>query len=216
MKRPIRLRMANRKKQKSDVEGSISGPQRTCIACRETRDKRQLLRYVVAPDGMLLVDYRQRLPGRGTYTCVSRQCLRDAVKRKAFQRSLKEAPEGVDADRLETQLREAVSRKIAGLIGMARKSGQVVTGTQAVTEVLKKDPAVAVVLLAEDISSAIGQKIDSLCSVQGVPCAQLYDKQSIGQLLGKEERSAVAVLPGPLAQALVDELHRYEQLVREN
>ncbi|MCK4501931.1 MAG: YlxR family protein, partial [Desulfuromonadales bacterium] len=36
--------------------------QRTCIACRETKDKDQLLRYVVAPDGVVLVDYRQRLP----------------------------------------------------------------------------------------------------------------------------------------------------------
>ena len=193
-----------------------NGPQRTCVACREVRDKKQLVRYVTAPDGTLLVDYRQRLPGRGCYTCATLQCLRIAVKRKAFQRSIRDANLQVEPASLEEQLFQAVRQKIASLLGMARKSGQTASGSQAVIDGLRSNAGVAVVLLAEDVSQAIGDKIHTLSLRNKVWCSRLFNKQVIGQLLGKEERSAVAVTSGSLAEALLIELQRYEQLVREN
>ena len=193
-----------------------NGPQRTCVACRETRDKKQLVRYVAAPDGILLVDYRQRLPGRGCYTCATLQCQRLAVKRKAFQRSFRNVDVKAEAALLEEQLLQAVRQKIASLIGMARKSGQMASGSQAVIDILRGNTRVAVVLLAEDVSQAIGDKVHTLSVRNKVWCSRLFNKQVIGQLLGKEERSAVAVTSGSLAEALLFELQRYEQLLREN
>ena len=92
-----------------------NGPQRTCVACRQTKNKKQLVRYVVAPDGAVLVDYRQRLPGRGAYTCISTQCLLDAVKRNSFQRCFKGQCLSVDATVLTQQLIAAVEQKITNL-----------------------------------------------------------------------------------------------------
>ena len=193
-----------------------NGPQRTCIACRQTKDKNQLVRYVVAPDGALLVDYRQRLPGRGAYTCVGVQCLYDAVKRNSFQRCFKGQCSTVDAPILEQQLKMAVKQKITNLIGMSRKSGQVTSGSNAIIEALKKGSSFLLIVLAEDISSAIGKKIEALAQRKNIYCTRLYDKQVIGQMLGKEERSVIAVQKGLLADSLLNELHRYMQLVREN
>ena len=193
-----------------------SGPQRTCVACRQIKDKNQLVRYVVAPDGAVLVDYRQRLPGRGAYTCIDIQCLHEAVKRNSFQRCFKGQSHTVDATALEQQLTLAVKQKISNLIGMSRKSGQVVTGSNAVIESLRKGSSFSLIILAEDISAAIGKKIETLALRQNIYSARLYDKQIIGQMLGKEERSVIAVQAGLLADSLLNELHRYRQRVREN
>ncbi|MEE4254366.1 MAG: DUF448 domain-containing protein [Desulfuromusa sp.] len=192
------------------------GPQRTCIACRQAEDKKKLVRYVVAPDGTVLVDYRQRLPGRGAYTCVSKECLVSAVKRHSFQRCFKGQCNAVDAEELLLQLTRAVEQKIASLIGMARKSRQFIAGSNAVYEALKKGSSLALIIVANDISATIKNKIESLALKKNIYTAHLFAKDSIGQMLGKEERSVMAVQTGLLADSLLNELHMYRQLVREN
>ncbi len=56
-------------------------PQRTCIACRDTGDKRGLTRLVRTADGQVRVDLGGRLPGRGAYLCGQRQCWERALSR---------------------------------------------------------------------------------------------------------------------------------------
>ena len=192
------------------------GPQRTCIACRQVQDKKQLVRYVVAPDGAVLVDYRQRLPGRGAYTCIAKECLLSAVKRNGFQRCFKGQCNAVDAEALLLQLITAVEQKIASLIGMSRKSKQFIAGSHAVIEALKNDSSLALIIVANDISTTIQNKIESLALKKNIYTARLFAKDSIGQMLGKEERSVMAVQTGLLADSLLNELHMYRQLVREN
>lgn len=56
-------------------------PQRTCIACRDTGDKRGLTRIVRTADGHVLLDVTARSPGRGAYLCGNRQCWERALGR---------------------------------------------------------------------------------------------------------------------------------------
>ncbi len=195
---------------------AAKGPQRTCIACRKTADKKSLVRYVLAPDHRVLVDYRQHLPGRGGYTCFSVACVRDAVKRKGFQRCFKTQNLVVTDTQLLEQLNSAVEQKIDSLLGMARKSGQLISGTNAIIEALRKNAALAIVVIADDISVSIGQKITALTEKSDIYCIRLHTKGQLGQMLGKEERSAIAVQTGRLADSLLNELHRHRLLVREN
>ncbi len=194
----------------------VKPTQRTCISCRQVKDKKQLIRYVVAPDGAILVDYRQRLPGRGAYTCPSLECLQDAVKTNAFQRSYKGKCNSISFAELQRLLQIAIDQKIIGLIGMARKSGQITAGTNAVIEKMRKSNSLALIILAEDISASIGSKIEALIQKNKIYGVRLYTKQAIGQLLGKEERSAIAIPAGKLADSMLVELHQRRQLVREN
>ena len=192
------------------------GPQRTCVTCRQTKDKKQLVRYVVAPGGAVLVDYLQRLPGRGAYTCIDKQCLLDAVKRNSFQRCFKCQVLPVDPLELAQQLTQAIEKKITSLIGMARKSRQFIAGSNGVIEALKNGSSLALVIIATDISASIAKKIEGLALRGPVEMACFCDKQTMGKLLGKEERSVIAIQTGLLADSLLNELHRYRQLVREN
>ena len=64
-------------------------PQRMCIACREMKEKRELIRVVRSPEGELSLDAVGKAPGRGAYICRQEECLKRAIKTKALERAFK-------------------------------------------------------------------------------------------------------------------------------
>lgn len=187
-------------------------PQRTCLGCRQTRNQRDLARFVLSPAREILADYRFRLPGRGAYVCFSRECLGTAVKRGQLQRAFRQPDLHVDAELLLTALRAAIERKIVNLLGMAKKSGVVVSGSGLVLDALKAPGRLAVVFLAEDVSAGIGDRVMGSALAKGVLCWRLLDKERLGGLLGKEERSVVGLESGALAESIKAEMLRYKQI----
>jgi predicted RNA-binding protein YlxR (DUF448 family) len=63
-------------------------PQRTCIACRTVRPKRDLVRVVRTPDGTVMVDETGKHSGRGAYLCRRRGCWEMAMKGKRLEQAL--------------------------------------------------------------------------------------------------------------------------------
>lgn len=63
-------------------------PQRTCMACQEKKDKRELVRIVRSPEGEISVDMTGKKPGRGAYICPNLECLNKVMKSKRLERSL--------------------------------------------------------------------------------------------------------------------------------
>lgn len=190
-------------------------PKRTCLGCRQVMEQHELVRYVLSPDGELLVDYRGRLPGRGAYTCLSRECLALAVQRRQFQRTFRRDALVVDPEVLNVALLAAIEGKIVNLLGMAKKSGVVLSGGKLVLDAMAVPGQVAVVMLAEDVSSGIADKIISSATYRQIPCWRLLDKERLGRMLGKEERSVVALKAGALAESVKTEMLRYKQMVGE-
>lgn len=64
--------------------------QRTCIACRQSFDKRELNRIVRTPSGEVRLDEGGRMAGRGAYICRDAACLKKALKSRALERALKQ------------------------------------------------------------------------------------------------------------------------------
>jgi predicted RNA-binding protein YlxR (DUF448 family) len=52
------------------------------------KGKRELIRVVKSPDGVISLDFRGKKPGRGAYLCKSEDCLARAKKSRALERSL--------------------------------------------------------------------------------------------------------------------------------
>ena len=78
-------------------------PRRTCVACREVRDKRTLVRLVRLPEGLVIVDEHARRAGRGAYVCRSARCAARLSKggrlSQAFKRPSAAGTDLVDAVR---------------------------------------------------------------------------------------------------------------------
>ena len=64
-------------------------PERTCVACRSQRPKREMVRVVRAPDGAVGVDTTGKKSGRGAYLCLEASCWQTALKRHALDKALK-------------------------------------------------------------------------------------------------------------------------------
>ena len=63
-------------------------PMRMCVACREMRPKKELIRVVRTPEGGVTLARTGRANGRGAYLCDSIDCLSRAVKTRALERAL--------------------------------------------------------------------------------------------------------------------------------
>ena len=64
-------------------------PTRTCVACRQTNAKRELVRVVRGPDGSVTIDASGKRNGRGAYLCATRECWDSGLKRGILNRALK-------------------------------------------------------------------------------------------------------------------------------
>jgi predicted RNA-binding protein YlxR (DUF448 family) len=54
-------------------------PMRTCIACREVKRKREMVRLVRNLDGSVKIDTSGKEPGRGAYLCRALECWQDGL-----------------------------------------------------------------------------------------------------------------------------------------
>jgi predicted RNA-binding protein YlxR (DUF448 family) len=64
-------------------------PQRTCVACRQGRDKRDLVRVVRTVAGNVEIDPTGKKSGRGAYLCRDPRCWHTGLRRGALTRALK-------------------------------------------------------------------------------------------------------------------------------
>ena len=63
-------------------------PLRQCTGCREMKPKKELIRVVRSPEGVISLDFKGKAPGRGAYVCHNPDCLKKALKTRALDRAL--------------------------------------------------------------------------------------------------------------------------------
>lgn len=64
-------------------------PQRTCVACRRLKNKRELVRLVRTAGGDIEIDITGKKEGRGAYICPARACWEKALKGKQLEITLR-------------------------------------------------------------------------------------------------------------------------------
>lgn len=63
-------------------------PMRQCAGCREMKPKRELIRIVRSPEGVISLDETGKSSGRGVYLCRNAECLKKARKTNSPSKSL--------------------------------------------------------------------------------------------------------------------------------
>jgi predicted RNA-binding protein YlxR (DUF448 family) len=92
------------------LERSTHSPERTCIGCGAKKPQPELLRVASASGSTPVLDASGNTLGRGAYICRDVLCFERAVRRKAFERSLK-LKSGL-SDTLKAMLLEEMQSKI--------------------------------------------------------------------------------------------------------
>ena len=62
---------------------------RRCVACREVKNKSELIRTVRTPEGKFIIDTTGKANGRGAYLCKNEKCAVEAKKRHKLDGSFK-------------------------------------------------------------------------------------------------------------------------------
>ena len=188
------------------------GRERRCIATGESLDKLELLRFVRSPDGMVVPDVAEKLPGRGVWVSADRGSLEKAIKIKGFARGFKaqaEIPDGL-SDLVETLL----AKRVLGLLGMALKSGTIVLGFDQVKSAARAEPFAWRVEASDGsadgrskirvLTKAVSREVE--LPIPGV--IGCFTAAELGEALGRESIVHAAVKPGKLAASLTNAAFR--------
>jgi uncharacterized protein len=89
-------------------------PQRTCVACRKTGIKRELIRLVRVAEKGVEIDLTRKKAGRGAYLCADLKCWENALKSGRLEQALKTS--------LKTEDKEAQANYAKGLEDIKQKS----------------------------------------------------------------------------------------------
>jgi predicted RNA-binding protein YlxR (DUF448 family) len=184
-------------------DGAEEGPLRRCAATRERQGKEAMVRLAVAPDGLLVPDIEERLPGRGLWITARRDIVERAVTKRLLARAAG-AEITVPPD-LADRIAALLARRCLSLLGLARRAGQAVAGFEKVKAALERGE-VALLLQAADGSPEQRAKLRPRSGA--IPVVALFSGAELAETLGREVAVHVADLPGGLADRLARDCAR--------
>ncbi len=185
------------------------GPERRCLASGQVRPKRELIRFVVAPDGRVMSDLKGELPGRGLWVTAERDALRKACTPGRFAKAARR--DVAVPDDLIERLEQGLRRRCLDLLGLARRAGGVAAGFEKVQAMLRAGKAGAL-LQAADGSAQGRDKLSALARAVSpdLPEIDLFSAEQLGQALGRDNVVHVALEPGAIADRLILEAGRLQ------
>ena len=194
--------------------------ERRCALTYEVKPAAELIRFVVGPDDMIVPDSDAKAEGRGVWITLGEQFVTEAVKKKAFAKSLKSAVTVPDDLPALTRLR--LQQRYVASLQMAKKAGQLLTGATKVKAALETGEAIAL-MTATDAAADGKKKLMATLKASskaaeelGLPGAnrphfELLDSAQLGLALGIENVIHAAPTQGAAGEAAVK---RAERLAR--
>lgn len=182
--------------------------ERRCIVTGESESEAGLIRFALAPDGMVTPDVAAKLPGRGAWVRADRASIEQAAKKGAFARAFKrqvKVPEDLAA-LTETLL----ARRCLDQLGLARRAGAIAVGATQVEAAIRAKPAF-LLIEAEDGAVEGREKLMSLHiglwsrPPRAVGC---FTSEELGVALGRERVIHACLLQERLAVGWAAEIAR--------
>lgn len=179
---------------------------RRCIVTGHAQDRMGLLRFVVGPDGQVVPDIHERLPGRGLWVGARRSLVDQAAAKGLFSRA---ARAKVVADvQLGALAGELLWRAARDALGLARRAGQMRAGHDQVQEAAERGSVVAF-LTARDAGRE-GQEAAQAWARRAPQARRIavFDRATLGAAFGRDQIVHAALLPGPMAARFLAALER--------
>lgn len=184
-------------------------PLRSCIGCREVREKRDLVRFVLSPSGDVVLDYNSKLPGRGCYLCPDSGCIEKALKQRAFNRSFRCSVKVGTAEEFREKIAGRAKEKVLSFLSLAVKSGNIFIGTSAVEDGIR-NANISLLLLAGGISDRARAKWMNESGRKGIALMEITEVKGAVSIAGGSK--VLGVSDRGMSLAIMRELDRIGKL----
>lgn len=189
---------------------------RTCIVTREAGSPETLIRFVAGPNGEVVPDLKRQLPGRGCWIKAERSLVDRAVQKKLFARALK-AEAKADAN-LGALVDRLLAADLVGMMNMARKASQFVTGATKVDAAVRSGAALAVFHAADAAADGV-RKIDQARKAwklgsntgEDIPSFSLFTSAELDEVMGQNAFIHACALAGQAGEGVVKRANLLEQ-----
>lgn len=194
--------------------------ERRCALTHEVKPAAELIRFVVGPDDVLVPDTDEKAEGRGVWISLGGSYVAEAVKKKAFAKSLK--ANVTVADDLPALTRLRLEQRFVNSLQMAKKAGQLLTGAMKVKAALETGEAIALITATDAAEDGRKKMLATLTastkaaeeqgfSARERPHFELLDSVQLGLALGIESVIHAAPTQGAAGETAVK---RAERLAR--
>lgn len=178
----------------------IEADARQCLVTGETLPCDHMIRFVIAPDGVVTPDLDRRLPGHGLWVGARYDLVANAIPlfSQHAASDLSDTPVHSPAD-LASRVEILLHTKLKNMCGLMRKAGKIVIGFAKVSSALEKHRA-HLVLQARDAALDGRSRIEHLARQAMVPVWTILSSQELSRALGRENIMHVAVIDNSAAE----------------
>jgi len=172
---------------------------RSCLACKQPKEKAQMLRLVVDDSGLIWPDLLQKAPGRGTYLCMEDRCWHGLNDKRLGALRSKFAVVLPQWDALQVRLEDALRKMIC--VELTRLKSSAAVGRDAVMHQMWKGAPILLMMVNEAGQALVRQVMDAVVKrdelgLKTIPLKDISD----AWLLEVFQRGKVAVVALPVSR----------------
>lgn len=183
------------------------GRERRCIVSRATEHEARLIRFAVAPDGVVTPDLAAKLPGRGAWVRADRDSLATAVRTNAFARSARRPVTA--APDLPDQVERLLEARCLAQLGLARRAGELAVGFDQVRGLARGRRPAYLIEAADGAADGRSKVIALVRAIHGeVPIAGCFTRDALGEALGRAPVAHAALDEGAAARRFAVDVER--------
>jgi predicted RNA-binding protein YlxR (DUF448 family) len=193
---------------RNEPEAPRRGRERRCIVSNESDADAHLVRFALAPDGVVTPDVAAKLPGRGAWVRADRVSVEQAARKGAFARAFKTQVKVPDD--LAGLTESLLARRCLDHLGLMRRAGAIAIGATQVEAAIRSKPALVMIEAADGAAEGREKLMSLHIGLWGrpPPAVGCFSAADLGVALGRERVIHACLLQERLAFGWAAEIGR--------
>lgn len=169
-------------------------PIRTCVVCKEKKEKKDLFRIAKINENNYSFDEKQKMQTRSIYICKTHECIKRISKNKKYNIKSEDLLKMINLLKKET-------KNYISILKAMKNSEHLTFGINMVMEDIEH---IHFLILAEDISEKNDKKIVTKAKEFNIPFVHFGSKIELGEIFNKEEINVIAIKNKKIARGLLE------------
>ena len=183
-----------------------------CAVTNEVLPLEQMIRFVVDPNGSIVADLTQKLPGVFLWIKADPAVLKKAIWRNSF--AAKTRQNVTIPENLMESIESGLTRLAMQTLSMAKRAGELRFGFTKVDEALRSHTA-AVYVVASDAKENGREKVERLALHANLPVIDVWSSAQLSAAIGEENVIHMVLAHGGLTQKLLELLTKLKAIKSE-